>query len=146
MSVIRQLGWFAAMQAVLLRSLGAALVVRAATNSNSNTTIATDLSSELLKCSTTLIIPILQYVVTNYIAHAFTIRFSPGYARYYTIIFSLKALIFPCFGLLTACRTVEVLAATEEDPLTRALEAGALCTVARTKLWKPEQGDDIWLP
>jgi hypothetical protein len=29
--------------------------------------------------------------------------------------------------------------------LIRALEAGALCTVARTKKWKPEKNDEVWL-
>ncbi|KAF8247175.1 hypothetical protein K440DRAFT_601480, partial [Wilcoxina mikolae CBS 423.85] len=140
MSVLQKLGWFVAIQVILLRSLGSAIAVRRATN-----TTTSSLASELLSCSSTLIIPILQYVVTNYIAHAFTIRFSPGYGKFYTLIFSLKALIFPCFGLLTACRTVELLAITEVDPLNRALEAGALCTIARTKEWRPEVGDKVWM-
>jgi hypothetical protein len=142
MPALWQLGWFVAVLAVLQRSVVSSLAVRATTN----TTITPDLTDELIKCSSTLVIPILQFVITNYIAHAFTIRFSPGYGAFYTIIFSLKALIFPCFGLLTACRTMELLAVCQDDPLKRALEAGALCTVARTKEWKPEDGDKIWLP
>jgi len=141
MSAFRQFGWFAAVQAVLQRSFVSSLAVRATTN----TTITPQLSNEVLNCATTLIIPILQFVITNYIAHAFTIRFSPGYGRFYTLIFSLKALIFPCFGLLTACRSIECLAVTE-NTLNCALEAGALCVVARTKEWKPEEGDMVWLP
>jgi hypothetical protein len=147
MSALRQLGWFVAAQAVLQRSFVSSLAIRATTNTtNTNTTIPPDLSHEVLNCSSTLVIPILQFVITNYIAHAFTIRFSPGYGAFYTTIFSLKALIFPCFGLLTACRKMELLARCQDDPLKCALEAGALCTVARTKEWKPEEGDDIWLP
>jgi hypothetical protein len=142
MSVLRQLAWFAAVQAVLQKSFVSSLVIRATTN----TTIPPKLSNEVINCTSTLLLPILQFVITNYIAHAFTIRFSPGYSAFYTIMFSLKALIFPCFGLLTACRTMELLALREHDPLKRALEAGALCTVARTKEWKPEEGDEVWLP
>ncbi|KAF8247176.1 hypothetical protein K440DRAFT_551944 [Wilcoxina mikolae CBS 423.85] len=144
MAVLRQLGSYVPILAVLHGSLGATLAIRAATNNTTST--QPDITKSFLDCSSSLIVPILQFVITNYIAHAFTIRFSPGYAKYYTLIFSLKALIFPCFGLLTACRTVELLAVTEDDPLTRALEAGALCTVARTKKWKPEEGDEVWLP
>jgi hypothetical protein len=147
MPALWQLGWFVAVLAVLQRSVVSSLAVRATTNTTiTNTTITPELTDELIKCSSTLVIPILQFVITNYIAHAFTIRFSPGYGAFYTIIFSLKALIFPCFGLLTACRTMELLAVCQDDPLKRALEAGALCTVARTKEWKPEDGDKIWLP
>jgi len=144
MPVLRQFGSYVTILAVLHWSLGAALAIRAA--SNNTTSTEPDFSKGFLDCSSSLILPILQFVITNYIAHAFTIRFSPGYGKYYTLIFSLKALIFPCFGLLTACRTVELLAVTEDDPLTRALEAGALCTVARTKKWKPEKDDEVWLP
>jgi hypothetical protein len=100
----------------------------------------------LQSCTSAVVIPVLQFVVTNFIAHAFTVRFSPGYGFFYTLIFSLKALVFPCFGLLTACRSMEHLTLLEEDPLNRALEAGALCTVARTEEWKPKNGDVLWLP
>jgi hypothetical protein len=145
---VRKLSWLTAIPAVLHRSLVSSLTIRQS-QPTTNQTISPDLlkvEQNLENCTSAIVLPILQFVVTNYIAHAFTIRFSPGYGPFYTILFSLKALVFPYFGLMTACRALENLALLESDPLDRAIKAGALCTVARTKEWKPEKGDEIWLP
>jgi len=138
---VRQLGRFAAIPAVLVSSL-------AVRQSQSNSTVPPEtlsLHEELANCSSDIVIPVLQFIITNYIAHVFTIRFNPGYRPFYISIFAVQALVFPCFGLLMACRTLENLAYLEDDPLDCALEAGALCTVARTKEWKPEKDDRIYL-
>ena len=145
-SLLRRLWWFAAIPTILHISLVSSLVIR---QSETNQTISPEVVAagvQLQNCASAVMIPVLQFVVTNFVAHAFTVRFSPGYGAFYTIIFSLKALVFPCFGLLTACRSMENLTLLEEDPLNRALEAGALCTVARTEEWKPEKGDVLWVP
>jgi hypothetical protein len=145
-SLLRRLWWFAAIPTILHISLVSSLVIR---QSETNQTISPEVVAagvQLQNCASAVMIPVLQFVVTNFVAHAFTVRFSPGYGVFYTIIFSLKALVFPCFGLLTACRSMENLTLLEEDPLNRALEAGALCTVARTEEWKPEKGDVLWVP
>jgi hypothetical protein len=145
-SLLRRLWWFAAIPTILHISLVSSLVIR---QSETNQTIPPEVVAagvQLQNCASAVMIPVLQFVVTNFVAHAFTVRFSPGYGAFYTIIFSLKALVFPCFGLLTACRSMENLTLLEEDPLNRALEAGALCTVARTEEWKPEKGDVLWVP
>jgi hypothetical protein len=146
-SVLRRLWWFAAIPTIWHISLVSSLVIRQSQPSTNNTVSPEVLTAgqELQNCASAVMIPVLQFVITNYIAHAFTVRFSPGYGKFYTIIFSLKALVFPCFGLLTACRAMEN-RTRKEDPLIHALKAGALCTIARTEEWKPENGDIIWLP
>jgi hypothetical protein len=98
-----------------------------------------------ITCQANVLIPILEYIATNYIAHAFTIRFNPGYGPVYTIFLSVAALVFPYFGFMAACRNLECLSLFSEDPLDRALKAGALCTVARTQNWIPEEGEKVWM-
>jgi hypothetical protein len=90
------------------------------------------------------IFPVLRFIATNFIAHAFTIKLSPGFDTTYTFMFSLMALVFPYFGLVTAVRNVEHLASFEESPLDSAAKAGALCTLVRTRKWKPRPGDKVW--
>ena len=79
---------------------------------------------------------VLKFIATNYLAHAFTVSTAPGYGGAYSLIFSLGSLAFPYNGLVTACRSLELMPALERDPLQRAAKAGALCMVARTKYWK----------
>jgi hypothetical protein len=88
-------------------------------------------------------------MVTNYIAQAFTTQFSARYGAFYTLVpcVSLEVLVFPCFGLLATCRSMEKLLLFDHDPFDRALDVGVLSTVARIKVCKPETetGDKIWL-
>ena len=65
-----------------------------------------------------------------------------------SLVFSLEVLVFPCFGLLATCRSMEKLLLFDHDPFDRALDVGVLSTVARIKVCKPETetGDKIWLP
>ena len=79
---------------------------------------------------------VLKFIATNYLAHAFTVNVAPGYGGVYSLIFSVASLAFPYIGLVTACRSLELMATLERDPLQRAAKAGALCMVARTKYWK----------
>ncbi|KAF8247328.1 hypothetical protein K440DRAFT_682611, partial [Wilcoxina mikolae CBS 423.85] len=89
---------------------------------------------------------LIEFIATNYVAHAFTIRFNPGYGPIYSIMLSVAALVFPYFGLMVACRNLEclILLFFKKDPLNRALKAGALCAVARTQNWRPEMGEKVW--
>ena len=79
---------------------------------------------------------VFQFVATNYVAHAFTTHTAPGYGGLYSLIFSFYSLQFPYIGLVTACRSLELMPRCGEDPLKRAAKAGALCMVVRTKYWK----------
>ncbi|KAF8541790.1 hypothetical protein BDD12DRAFT_878000 [Trichophaea hybrida] len=126
--------------AILHSSLVSSLAIR---QSSSIANSAIQLSG--ITCQANVLFPILEYIATNYIAHAFTIRFSPGYGPVYTIFLSVAALIFPYFGFMAACRNLECLSLFAKDPLDRALKAGALCTVARTQNWMPEEGDKVWM-
>jgi hypothetical protein len=104
--------------------------------------IHSGMTGDALTCSKQMGFPVLKFIVTYYIAHAFTIRFKPGFGPFYTLIFSLLALFFPYFGLILACRSMEYLAIFADNPLDTALKAGGLCTVARTRDWKPEMDGD----
>ena len=79
---------------------------------------------------------VLKFLATNYLAHAFTVNTAPGYGGFYSLLFSVYSLAFPYIGLVTACRSLELVPVLKRDPLQRAARAGALCMVARTKYWK----------
>lgn len=100
--------------------------------------------SDCAKEATRAIFPVLRFITTNYIAHAFTIKLHPGFAVTYTLMFCLTSLFFPYFGLVGAVRSIEQLAAFAESPLQSAAKSGALCTLARTKKWKAQPGEKAW--
>ena len=100
--------------------------------------------AECAKEATRAIFPVLRFIATNYIAHAFTIKLSPGFDITYTLMFCMMSLGFPYFGLVGAVRNIEQLAAFSESPLESAAKAGALCTLARTEKWKPQPGEKAW--
>jgi hypothetical protein len=135
---ILHLRWASAILAVFNRSLSSSLVIQHNHAPTNETFI-----QEVVNCQSSVLLPMVEFVATNYIAHAFTIRFSPGYGIIYSSTLSILALVFPYFGLLMTCRSMEQLAKFTDDPLDAALKAGALCTVARTKSWKPEPGDKL---
>lgn len=96
----------------------------------------------LRHCSKTVGFP-LTFLATNYISHAFTIRFKPGFGPCYTILFGTLGLCFRYFDLVLACRSMEYLAIFKDSPLKTAIKSG-LCAVARMQSWRPEPGDKIW--
>jgi hypothetical protein len=98
----------------------------------------------LRHCSIDIGLPVLTFLSANYVSHAFTIRFKPGFGPCYTVLFGIVALCFPYFGLVLACRSMEHLAIFGGSPLDTAMKSGGLCTVARTPYWKPEPGDKMW--
>ena len=93
-----------------------------------------DYASLMEKSKTTW--DVLKFIATNYVAHAFTVNTVPGYGAFYSLLFSVYSLAFPYIGLVTACRSLELMPRCGEDPLKRAAKAGALCMVVRTKYWK----------
>ena len=104
-------------------------------------------SSSVTDCAkeaTRAIFPVLKFIAANYIAHAFTIKLSPGFDITYTLMFCMMSLGFPYFGLVGAVRNIEQLAAFSESPLESAAKSGALCTLARTRKWKPQPGEKAW--
>jgi hypothetical protein len=131
-----------AVLAIVYQSPVASLVIRQA--ATGATTGLRSSIEDLQLCATDLGFPVLEFLIANYVAHAFTIRFKPGSGPFYTFVFSLRALFFPYFRLLLACQGLEHFAVLEDTPLETALKAGGLCTVARTRKWKPEKGDKLF--
>ncbi|CCX32016.1 Similar to predicted protein [Chaetomium globosum CBS 148.51]; acc. no. XP_001223087 [Pyronema omphalodes CBS 100304] len=138
----RHLPKIIALLAIVYQSPVASLVIRQA--ATGGTTGLRSSIEDLKLCATDLGFPVLKFLIANYVAHAFTIRFKPGSGPFYTLVFSLWALFFPYFGLILACRSLEHFAVFEDNPLETALKAGGLCTVARTHRWKPEKGDKLF--
>ena len=106
-----------------------------------------ELSSSVTDCvkeAVPAIFPVLRFIATNYIAHAFTIRLNPGFGIIYTLLFCFITLLSPYFGLAQAARSIECLAVFAESSLEAAARSGALCTLARTTEWKPQPGEKGW--
>lgn len=84
------------------------------------------------------------FFLTNFITHAFTIRKGAGDKTLYVGISFLAALFLPYYGLLLACRSLESCANQKKNTLKRAGRGGGLCVVARTKDWRPQDGERVW--
>lgn len=100
--------------------------------------------ADCAKEATRAVFPVLRFIATNFIAHAFTVKLSPGFGFYYALKFYLWSFGFPYFGVVGAVRTGELLAIREQDPLQRAAQSGALCILARAEKWVPRPGDEAW--
>ena len=101
-------------------------------------------ATDCLKGASKSIFPVVRFIATNYIAHAFTVKLRPGFGVVYQMMFSTISLFFPYFGLVEAVRNIEKLAIFAGGDLDTAREAGALCVLARTGKWRPRQGDKVW--
>ena len=74
----------------------------------------------------------LVFYLTNYFAHAITVVASPGQGYLETTVAAVMALVFPGTGVLRA--SIAMLRRPRffhKDMLQRAVEAGAICMVAR---------------
>ena len=131
------LGWATA---AILVALCCHLVSSAPVTYQSLSASATDCVKEVSKS----IFPVARFIATNYIAHAFTVKLSPGFGRFYLVMFSVMSLFFPYFGLVEAVRNIEQLATLADSDLDTAGKAGALCVLARTGKWRPHQNDKVW--
>lgn len=63
-------------------------------------------------------------------------------AHFTRLSFRFWLFFSPYFGLILACCSMEYLAIFADNPLDTALKAGGLCTVARTREWRPEMDGD----
>ena len=131
------LGWATA---AILVALCGHLVSSAPVTYQSLSASATD----CLKEASLSIFPVVRFIATNYIAHAFTVKLSPGFGLFYLVMFSVMSLFFPYFGLVEAIRNIEQLAYFAGSDLDTATKAGALCVLARTGRWRPRPGDKAW--
>lgn len=86
---------------------------------------------------------VLTFLATNFIAHAATVKSTPGEGAVATALNTLLALCFPMFGLLRAINAIARKARFGGSELKNACRAGALCMVVRSPEWRPEPGQEV---
>lgn len=86
---------------------------------------------------------VVTYFATNYIAHAATVKSTPGEGAISMAFNTFMALCFPMFGLLRALNAIARGARFGGSELRNACRAGALCMVVRGLEWRPEPGDTL---
>lgn len=96
---------------------------------------------------------VLLFFLTNYIAHATTVKLPPGAPSIQAIGLILKSLVFPINGIDKAVDTIFrwswklsprfPFVIMEADSLETALNAGALVVAMRTPRWKPAPSDGL---
>lgn len=80
---------------------------------------------------------ITVFFLTNYLAHAATVKSSPGDKISVTIVNTILALFFPMSGLIRAVNAIMRFGRWGGRPIDNACRAGALCVVVRTMGWVP---------
>lgn len=88
------------------------------------------------------ILTVFTFFATNFLAHAATVKSSPGDNRRVKACNAFLALLFPMSGLLRALNAILGYSrgATE---LEKARNAGALCMVVRDRHWRPKDLADL---
>lgn len=83
---------------------------------------------------------IVVFMSTNYIAHAATVKSSPGDGLSASICNMILALFFPMSGFMRAMNTIARHRRWGGSDVENACRAGALCMVVRKSGWKPIRG------
>ncbi|KAI2473840.1 hypothetical protein F4781DRAFT_427076 [Annulohypoxylon bovei var. microspora] len=83
------------------------------------------------------------FYLGNFVAHAATVRVSPGEPLLDRIVNSIAVLLFPQAGAMKGLNAIFRCAVLEKSPLQRAARSGALCMVVRSPEWKPMPGESI---
>ncbi|TGO44779.1 hypothetical protein BCON_0465g00040 [Botryotinia convoluta] len=83
---------------------------------------------------------VIIFFATNYLAHAATVKSSPGDDSLLQGCNALLALFFPMSGLLRALNAIVRLPILARNELEKACRAGALCMVVRAPHWRPKPG------
>ncbi|KAI0885161.1 uncharacterized protein GGS22DRAFT_139616 [Annulohypoxylon maeteangense] len=99
--------------------------------------------SENLICTPSGWTDVALFYLGNYVAHAATVRVSPGEPILDRIVNSIAVLLFPQAGAMKGLNAIFRCAVLENSPLQRAARAGALCMVVRTPEWKPMPSESI---
>ncbi|THV49274.1 hypothetical protein BGAL_0203g00080 [Botrytis galanthina] len=86
---------------------------------------------------------VIIFFATNYLAHAATVKSSPGDDTLLQGCNALLALFFPMSGLLRALNAIVRLPILARNELEKACRAGALCMVVRAPHWRPKPGQKI---
>ena len=83
------------------------------------------------------------FFLANFVAHAATVKTTPGQPALQSLADLIFALLFPVFGIQRGLRAIQQCAVLAETPLEKAHRAGALCMVIRGPAWKPRDGDEV---
>ena len=97
-------------------------------------------------CTPTRWYEIIAFFITNYIAHAFTVKTLPGEKLGTRMITAFLALLFPFSGVARGLESILRPAKffpQPSDELETAARSGALCVVIRKDSWKPKPGAKI---
>ncbi|KAI9650954.1 hypothetical protein NHQ30_000989 [Ciborinia camelliae] len=86
---------------------------------------------------------IIIFFATNYLAHAATVKSSPGDDSLLQACNAILALFFPMSGLLRALNAIVRLPILARNELEKACRAGALCMVVRAPHWRPKLGQKL---
>ncbi|KAH7061930.1 hypothetical protein BKA63DRAFT_366591, partial [Paraphoma chrysanthemicola] len=86
---------------------------------------------------------VVTFFATSYIAHAATVKSTPGEGTISMVFNTFMALCFPMFGLLRALNAIARGARFGGSELRNACRAGALCMVVRNPEWRPKPGDTL---
>jgi hypothetical protein len=89
------------------------------------------------------VLSVITFFATNYIAHAATVKSTPGEGAVVTVCNIFLALCFPMFGLLRALNAIARGARFGGSELKNACRAGALCMVVRSPDWRPDPGQQL---
>ncbi|KAI9771092.1 MAG: hypothetical protein M1840_002443 [Geoglossum simile] len=96
-----------------------------------------------LLCTPTQWTDIAVFFIGNYVSHAATVKSVPGEPTASAFLALVLALVFPVSGVIRGVDSIwrrSIFAPTE---LEKALRAGALSMVVRSKTWKPQTGDEV---
>ncbi|TIA80710.1 hypothetical protein D6C76_03061 [Aureobasidium pullulans] len=86
---------------------------------------------------------VIIFFAANYLAHAATVKSSPGDATLVQACNAFLALMFPMSGLLRALNAMFRYSRSAKTALEKACNAGALCMVVRDRHWQPERPSDV---
>ncbi|KAL2030141.1 hypothetical protein VTO58DRAFT_109334 [Aureobasidium pullulans] len=86
---------------------------------------------------------VVVFFAANFLAHAVTVKSSPGDATCVQACNAFLALMFPTSGLLRALNAILRFSRAAQTGLDKACRAGALCMVVRGRHWQPEDLSDL---
>jgi hypothetical protein len=86
---------------------------------------------------------VIIFFAANFLAHAATVKSSPGDSTHVQACNAFLALLFPMSGLLRALNAILRYSRDAKTELDKACNAGALCMVVRGRHWRPEDSSDL---
>ncbi|KAJ7603976.1 hypothetical protein DFH06DRAFT_1255598 [Mycena polygramma] len=103
----------------------------------------TELVDSHTLCAPASTFDILIFFLTNYFAHAVTVKSFPGESGLAKYVSYAAALFFPSSGLVRGLNAWARCAIFTKGALERAARSGALCMVVRNERWQPDDGMQV---